>query len=481
MKALVLTSFLLALAVSASSQLDYFISIDADGGQPFSVMIGRKIWSSDAQGHLIIPQLKDSVYRLRVNFPRNEYPELLFDITLGKRDKGFELKKSGSQSWSLYDWQRLELIAIASDQQAPPVQQPVFKRTDPLANLLAGTVNDSAVLLTSTTTPRPIEKDTLKTKPLQTIDTTIQSLTTPKLLNPPVQLLVDKSTTLGRQLVYAIMEGEIMQEAIVLFIALDNSQETVQIAPSPMLTDTTTSQVVEPKTLPDTILPDTSKPMLVPKNDSIVVHEALLQKDSLLVSPSVLSDSSPVFKDTVFKDTVNNSIQNQTDSSLIQKDSTLTSVPVVLPNQPDSLITSDTLIVSGTLLEMSSIVDSLSKKPITVDSAIAVKATLPPIIILNSDCLNFASETDVDKLRVKLLDASGQENRLALVKKAFKSKCHSAKQARALSEVFNSEEEKLEFLELAYPFISDTGSFKLLVDLFTQPENANKFKKMVRM
>jgi hypothetical protein len=402
----------------------------------------------------------------------------LFDITLGKRDKGFELKKSGSQSWTLFDWQRLELIAIATEQQSPPVQQTVFKRTDPLANLLAGTVNDSAVLLTSTTSPKPIAKDTLKTKPLQTIDTNTQSLATSKLLTPPVQLLVDKSTILGRQLVYAIMEGEIMQEAIVLFIAVDTTHEheTVQIKDSPKLPDTTTAMVVVPKPLPDTILPDTSKPMNVPKNDSVVVQEALLQKDSLLVSPSVLSDSSHIFKDTV-----NSSILNQSDSIVVQKDSTLTSATAVLPIQPGSLITSDTLIVSGTLLEKPSIVDSLEKKPITVDSAIAVKATLPPIIILNSDCLNFASETDVDKLRVKLLDASGQENRLALVKKAFKSKCHSAKQVRALSEAFNSEEEKLEFLELAYPFISDTGNFKQLVDMFTQPEIANKFKKMVRL
>jgi len=80
------------------------------------------------------------------------------------------------------------------------------------------------------------------------------------------------------------------------------------------------------------------------------------------------------------------------------------------------------------------------------------KSALP---FVNSDCHNFATDYDVDKLRVKMLEATKDDDRLLVARKVFRSKCFSTKQIRALSEVFTSDAQKFKFLEAAYPFVSD--------------------------
>jgi len=98
-------------------------------------------------------------------------------------------------------------------------------------------------------------------------------------------------------------------------------------------------------------------------------------------------------------------------------------------------------------------------------------------VIVNSDCRNFAADYDVDKLRVKMLESSKEEERIAIAKKVFKTKCFTTRQIKALSEVFPTDGEKFRFFEAAYPFVSD-DHFKDLTDLLADPVYNGKFKIM---
>lgn len=98
-------------------------------------------------------------------------------------------------------------------------------------------------------------------------------------------------------------------------------------------------------------------------------------------------------------------------------------------------------------------------------------------VIVNSDCRNFAADYDVDKLRVKMLENSKEEERIATAKKVFKTKCFTTRQIKALSEVFTTDGEKFRFFEAAYPFVSD-DHFKDLTDLLADPVYNGKFKIM---
>jgi hypothetical protein len=104
------------------------------------------------------------------------------------------------------------------------------------------------------------------------------------------------------------------------------------------------------------------------------------------------------------------------------------------------------------------------------------KAEAKPVLV-NSDCHNFATDYDVDKLRVKMLEASKDEEKIAAAKKIFKTKCFTTRQIGALSEVFATDAAKYKFFETAYPFVSD-DRYRELTQLLADPVYNGKFKVM---
>ena len=95
-------------------------------------------------------------------------------------------------------------------------------------------------------------------------------------------------------------------------------------------------------------------------------------------------------------------------------------------------------------------------------------------------CQNFASETDVDKLRVKILAEKNADDRIAAAKKIFRTKCFTTRHIRALSELFPNDEWKYKFFDTSYPFVSDSGNFKELISLLSEEYYVNRFKAMLR-
>jgi hypothetical protein len=102
------------------------------------------------------------------------------------------------------------------------------------------------------------------------------------------------------------------------------------------------------------------------------------------------------------------------------------------------------------------------------------KSTLP---FVNSDCHNFATDYDVDKLRVKMLESAKDDDRILAARKVFKTKCFSTRQIRALSEVFTTDAAKFKFLEASYPFVSD-DHFAELSNLLADPVYSDRFRAM---
>lgn len=99
------------------------------------------------------------------------------------------------------------------------------------------------------------------------------------------------------------------------------------------------------------------------------------------------------------------------------------------------------------------------------------------VVLVNSDCKDFASDYDVDKLRVRMLDVEKDDDKMLAAKKVFKTKCFTTKQIKALSEVFTSDASRYKFFESAYPFVSD-DHFRELAELLTDPVYNAKFKVM---
>lgn len=102
------------------------------------------------------------------------------------------------------------------------------------------------------------------------------------------------------------------------------------------------------------------------------------------------------------------------------------------------------------------------------------------LVMVNSDCVKFATEHDLDKLRVKMLAQKDYGNRIFTAHKAFRNMCFSVKQVKALSELFPDDELRFRFYETAWPFVSDSSNFKTLEETLTDPFFITRFRTLLK-
>lgn len=155
-----LSIMVLVCGMGSMAQQDYYVFIQEPTRQPFYVRIGEESHSSSAEGHIILSKLRDSVYNFYIGFPRGK-GELLFTISINKKDHGYELRNvDGSRQ--LFDLQTLQLISPAATNQS---NRQMIRKSDTYSVLMAGVVDDSAVLYMSPADTLSSDTAMVKSKP----------------------------------------------------------------------------------------------------------------------------------------------------------------------------------------------------------------------------------------------------------------------------------------------------------------------------
>ncbi|MFT3904395.1 MAG: DUF4476 domain-containing protein [Niabella sp.] len=90
-----------------SVESKYFVYLQTEPAQPFYVKIGGQNLSANTSGYLILPQLKDGLYKLVVGFPGDKVPEQKFNFRIDSKDKGYLIKDFGADGWGLFDLQTM--------------------------------------------------------------------------------------------------------------------------------------------------------------------------------------------------------------------------------------------------------------------------------------------------------------------------------------------------------------------------------------
>src|SRR5215467_11145577 len=108
MKRTLLFCFSVLLASLLSAQKIYFIYLQTETGEPFFVRMNDKLYSSEPSGYLILPKLKDSIYKFKLGFPSKDV-DLDFTTSINKKDHGYLVKNLGDKGWGLFDLQSLDL------------------------------------------------------------------------------------------------------------------------------------------------------------------------------------------------------------------------------------------------------------------------------------------------------------------------------------------------------------------------------------
>jgi hypothetical protein len=464
----------------------YFVLIQADDGPSFYVRLDNQLYSSSPAGHLILARLKDSVYTLTVGFPGQLFPEQRYLLNIRQKDWALHLIRHDN-GWGLMDDQGQ---AIPTTADLATAQKPLLagaKKEDAFSQMMAAIVRDTAVMYntyaaasdsaqtsaaadTPTMTvivrdsairsdsvaPATAAKpgslaDTARSQPVPlTPQTTVSSsnpssyTVSPVIPSSPtgVVKLSEHKSTQSLSLVYADHPADKKTDTIDVVIPVDSGTEADHpLRPFQPSSDTarTTARLQSADTARTTTR--------IPSADTVRTATRSQSADTAhSVTYITRLDSNSYIVHT----------NDYIHAVRVRKPSpdTPRSGPPGPPGPP----------VQG----------HAPKSDTPIQAGAPRKPSLP---FINSDCHAFATDYDLDKLRVRMLNAGKDDDRIQVAYKIFKTKCFSTKQVGALSEVFTTDAAKFKFLGTAYPFVSD-DHFPDLVGVFSDPVYAGKFRTM---
>jgi hypothetical protein len=474
MKRIAFVISLLAFCTIARAQQDYFVFFWADSQQPFYVRLNEKTYSSSAIGHLVISRLKDSTYNLVIGFPKKQFPEQTYIISFNQKDLDYQLKYSPEQGWVLVNAQTSETVRPRQDLVKNTNSSLGERKTGQFATLMSGIVNDSAVLyktIVKVETPVPQPLTTAQPAPVTGVVVEIDSarattgtltavIDTTKLATTDTAKMAGNNGTATGIATTSPPVATTGIDSAVATVGFDTAVATKQPVATPARPSIVQLQERSGDTAKELIFADSS----ATGTDTISVVIDLHKKEELPAPGEVIA--APAKIDSVKAVIATPDTPAVREQAVIIKDKDSAQATTV----STAVTTPDTAVIVKAAPKDSAIVKA--------DSTAAAKKT---ILLMNSDCVNFASEHDVDKLRVKMLSAANVDDRIGLAKKIFKTKCFVTRYIRGLSELFPNDEGRFKFFDAAYPFVSDTGNFRSLLDLFTDELYIARFKALVRM
>ena len=108
-KFIVLTVFAF-LTLITKAQKNYFIYLQTDNKQAFSIKMNGKDLSSSVSGYIVIPKLLSGEHSFVVSFPKSEWPKQSFNVLLSGNDEGYVLKNFNDKGWGLYNLQSMDIV-----------------------------------------------------------------------------------------------------------------------------------------------------------------------------------------------------------------------------------------------------------------------------------------------------------------------------------------------------------------------------------
>ena len=177
---------------SAMAQPATFIHIQSENNKAFTVQWKENTYPSSSTGYLVIPQVTAGEHTFIFGFQDTSLPAYRFTLTMDDKPRGFSLRQSISNTWSLFD-----MVSFAINKGTENPKQ----------------MEEKPVMVVT----KPVEPEK---KPLPSADTVAKAGASPSLalitekpvLNkaslfnePPVQKIFDKANAAGIDQVYIIM------------------------------------------------------------------------------------------------------------------------------------------------------------------------------------------------------------------------------------------------------------------------------------
>jgi hypothetical protein len=202
MRTFLLITFCFFFSLYARAQSSYFVYLQTEPAQSFTVKYKEQTLRSSASGYLILSNLVDSVLQLVIDFPGQKDISYRYTLTTDRSDQGYLLKNYGDKGWGLLDWRKLSVTYVDRTNVAKPDM--AATGTDDFSKLLAKASGDSTLLI-ETPLPAPTNQRVKPTvdsatppimnSPVATPPVTNAPIATPPITNTPVAPLPVANTT----------------------------------------------------------------------------------------------------------------------------------------------------------------------------------------------------------------------------------------------------------------------------------------------
>lgn len=528
-------------ATGVFAQDRYFLSIQSADQQPFYVRIANTTYSSSSIGHVVVPSLGDSTYQILVGFPRSKYPEQQYQVAFNRKDLGYTLKNTDGENWKLVDWESGASLSPRQDQPSGgnAIWYGEKKKESAFTNMMAAVVNDSAVLYVASVKNIAVQQEVFAQAKPAAADAAQSGMANAAKDSMLMTVSEPGTTTIkipektGDSVVITTIQGK-DTTTTVQAAAQPVSADTISV-----IKNTASAESVKADTaLAIVAKVDSTATSAAKQVDTVAASLAAKPAET----NSTESSNTPILvytapKPSIYKiqdfDYAKSRNMRYVDSTGGVKDT----ISVIIDFEADEVkpapaggrtVTADTSspktdTVAKAAPAPAAVVVNTAASPVsgngtsgneaataknnaeqanntgvintaanpvpvtgTAGNAASVPAKEPEtekkkLVLINSDCANFATDNDIDKLRVKLMDMSDTDAKLAATRKLLKSKCIYTRQIRALSELFTNDEGRYKFFEACYPLTADTSEFRQLRDLLSEDVYIARFKTLVRI
>ncbi len=501
-------SLMVLFTISANAQKDYFIYLQTEGGQPFYAKFNNKLISSSSEGYIILSGVNEGVYNLVVGFPRNEFPEENFTISVDNRNEGFVLKNFDEKGWKLFNLQTLDMIAGVTDKVSTV---PVKKNEDAFSKMLAGVVKDSSILQNhEVATVAPV-KSVDTSKELKIVDSSLalekadsssfvsnnpktsisnsdsssENKTQPDMVTkakPGVSKILSVQDKKGLQMIYQVTSDSSKTDTVRIFMPNEKNQPDSGYEEGASVENT---NILSPVDSPQ---PGSAPTVIKSQNDtSVVATPAVRLIDTSLKNNPLSNNNSEALQSLAVSNT--DSVGKVKDPAIANINPGENNAIKESPTLQNEITNNDK---DSSLQNQKATATQVKISDVTPEKSVSKSKETPPesqLIVLpkevtssqiNSDCKEFATTEDFFKLRKKMAAVMDRDDMLKVAKKFFKSKCYSTAQIKDLSFLFLTDEGKYKFFDEAYPFTSDSDQYPTLQSQFTDPYYLNRFKAMIR-
>jgi len=420
-------------ALSVNAQENHFVYLQTENTQPFYVRVNNKLISSSPAGYVILPDLSEGDYQLIVGFPKNEFPEEDFKISVEDKNQGFLLKNFGEKGWGLFNMQSLALLPGTHSNLETTSLEPASSKvdSDPFSQMLANVVKDSSILekhgpvmtVKGVVAKNDSVVETPENKSVETTPGVVETAAA-------IKKVLTTSDSEGMQMIY-VDETADKKDTVRVLIPAEKDQLAKTGEKAAVAENKNPGSAIDTSELtitPTVITPESDTVTLV--NDTIRVYKESTTKNSSEISePSVIKQDKAESK-------ANPEATESKKKHLAKRDKQRENEIIILPKAATSSTT-------------------------------------------NSDCKDFATDGDFLKLRKKMAAENNIDGMIRMAKKVFRNTCFSTEQIRNLSYLFLSDEEKYRFFDVAYPHTSDSEQYQSLESQLTDPYYIKRFNAMI--